>query len=108
MSLLSQDDVVMGTLSVRENLHFSAALRLPSHMTFKQRKERVQRVIEELGLERCASTKVNVYRFKLHASTKHPSIMTHALFPIAGWYRVPSWGVRWREEAYQHWYGVDH
>ena len=82
MSLLSQDDVVMGTLSVRENLHFSAALRLPSHMTFKQRKERVERVIEELGLERCASTKVNVYRFKLHASTKHPSIMTHALFPI--------------------------
>lgn len=48
----------MGTLSVRENLHFSAALRLPSHMTHKQRKERVEKVIDELGLKRCANTKV--------------------------------------------------
>ena len=53
-----QDDVVMGTLSVRENLHFSAALRLPSHMTHAQRKERVEKVIDELGLRSCASTKV--------------------------------------------------
>ena len=56
--LFTQDDVVMGTLSVRENLHFSAALRLPSHMTHAQRKERVERVIDELGLRSCASTKV--------------------------------------------------
>jgi len=53
-----QDDVVMGTLSVRENLHFSAALRLPSQMTCAERKERVERVIDELGLRGCASTKV--------------------------------------------------
>ena len=48
----------MGTLTVRENFHFSAALRLPSHMTYKQRKERVERVIDELGLTKCADTKV--------------------------------------------------
>jgi len=48
----------MGTLSVRENLHFSAALRLPSQMTHAERKERVERVIDELGLRGCASTKV--------------------------------------------------
>jgi len=48
----------MGTLSVRENLHFSAALRLPSRMTRAERKERVERVIDELGLRGCASTKV--------------------------------------------------
>ena len=48
----------MGTLSVRENLEFSAALRLPGHTTREQRKKRVQRVIETLGLYRCASTKV--------------------------------------------------
>ena len=29
-----QDDVVMGTMTVRENLHFSAALRLPSSISF--------------------------------------------------------------------------
>ena len=49
----------MGTLTVRENLHFSAALRLPSHMTFKQRKERVESIIDELGLTKCANTKVH-------------------------------------------------
>ena len=48
----------MGTLSVRENLHFSAALRLPSHMTHIQRKERVEKIIDELGLTNCANTKV--------------------------------------------------
>ena len=50
----------MGTLTVRENFHFSAALRLPSHMTFKQRRERVERIIDELGLTKCANTKVYV------------------------------------------------
>ena len=48
----------MGTLSVRENLEFSAALRLPGHMTQSQRRERVGRVIETLGLLRSADTKV--------------------------------------------------
>lgn len=53
-----QDDIMMGTLTVRENFHFSASLRLPSHMTYKQRKERVEKVIDELGLTKCADTKV--------------------------------------------------
>ena len=51
----------MGTLSVRENLEFSAALRLPGHMTRAQRRERVERVIETLGLYRCADTKVRMH-----------------------------------------------
>ncbi len=50
----------MGTLSVRENLHFSAALRLPSSTTRSQRRERVEKVISELGLQSCADTKVGV------------------------------------------------
>ena len=49
---------MMGTLTVRENFHFSASLRLPSHMTRQQRKERVEKVIDELGLTKCADTKV--------------------------------------------------
>ncbi|XP_033108202.1 broad substrate specificity ATP-binding cassette transporter ABCG2-like [Anneissia japonica] len=53
-----QDDVVMGTLSVRENLAFSAALRLPSSLTTKERETRVDDVIKELGLERCSDTLV--------------------------------------------------
>ncbi len=48
----------MGALTVRENLAFSAALRLPSHMTKEQRKERVQKVINDLGLQGCADQMV--------------------------------------------------
>ncbi|XP_072039145.1 broad substrate specificity ATP-binding cassette transporter ABCG2-like [Amphiura filiformis] len=53
-----QDDVVMGTLSVRENLAFSAALRLPPSVTEKEREQRVEDVIQELGLQDCADSKV--------------------------------------------------
>ncbi|XP_072046272.1 broad substrate specificity ATP-binding cassette transporter ABCG2-like [Amphiura filiformis] len=53
-----QNDVVMATLTVRENLAFSAALRLPSSVSKKERQQRVEDVIEELGLEECANTKI--------------------------------------------------
>ncbi|KAL8563937.1 hypothetical protein ACOMHN_059367 [Nucella lapillus] len=53
-----QDDVVMGTLTVRENFQFSAALRLPSSVTQKVRDARVDQIIYELGLGECADTKV--------------------------------------------------
>ena len=48
----------MGTLTVRENLYFSAALRLPSSMTWKEKRIRVKKIIDELGLTSCANTKV--------------------------------------------------
>ncbi|XP_012936225.1 broad substrate specificity ATP-binding cassette transporter ABCG2 [Aplysia californica] len=53
-----QDDVVMGTLSIRENFAFSAALRLPQSVSQSERRERVEQVIKELGLVKCADTKV--------------------------------------------------
>nr|XP_022314885.1 ATP-binding cassette sub-family G member 2-like isoform X2 [Crassostrea virginica] len=53
-----QDDVVMGTLTVRENFLFSASLRLPSSLSSKERNEKVDTVIQELGLTHCADTKV--------------------------------------------------
>ncbi|XP_077876866.1 broad substrate specificity ATP-binding cassette transporter ABCG2-like [Ictidomys tridecemlineatus] len=53
-----QDDVVMHTLSVRENLWFSAALRLPTTMTKQEKKERINNIIKELGLEEVADSKV--------------------------------------------------
>ena len=48
----------MGTLTVRENLEFSANLRLDKTVTKEERKIRVQDVINELGLNLCADTKV--------------------------------------------------
>ena len=54
-----QDDIVMGTLTVRENLAFSANLRLCNKLFSKKaREEKVEKVIEQLGLQACADTKV--------------------------------------------------
>ncbi|XP_025897098.1 ATP-binding cassette sub-family G member 2 isoform X1 [Nothoprocta perdicaria] len=53
-----QDDVVMGTLTVRENLKFSAALRLPKAVKEQEKNERVNRIIKELGLSKVADSKV--------------------------------------------------
>uniref|UniRef100_A0A3B1IJX0 ATP-binding cassette, sub-family G (WHITE), member 2a n=1 Tax=Astyanax mexicanus TaxID=7994 RepID=A0A3B1IJX0_ASTMX len=53
-----QDDVVMGTLTVRENFRFSAALRLPMSVSQKEKEEKVQRLIEELGLTKVADSRV--------------------------------------------------
>ncbi|CAL1536563.1 unnamed protein product [Lymnaea stagnalis] len=53
-----QEDVVMGTLTVKENLAFSAALRLPTTISSKEKKERVNEVISELQLDKCANTKI--------------------------------------------------
>ena len=51
----------MGTLSVRENLAFSAALRLPMSLSRHERAEKVEHVINELGLSHVATTKVSLY-----------------------------------------------
>ncbi|KAM6402130.1 broad substrate specificity ATP-binding cassette transporter ABCG2 [Pluvialis apricaria] len=53
-----QDDVVMGTLTVRENLKFSAALRLPKSVKEQEKNERVNQIINELGLRKVADSKV--------------------------------------------------
>ncbi|XP_053088790.1 broad substrate specificity ATP-binding cassette transporter ABCG2d [Pangasianodon hypophthalmus] len=53
-----QDDVVMGTLTVRENLRFSAALRLSSSVKQKEKEARVNRLISELGLSKVADRRV--------------------------------------------------
>ncbi|XP_047220334.1 broad substrate specificity ATP-binding cassette transporter ABCG2b isoform X1 [Girardinichthys multiradiatus] len=54
-----QDDVVMGTLSVRENLLFSANLRLnPKHYSSADKQKRVNSILQDLGLVDCANTKI--------------------------------------------------
>ncbi|XP_060793656.1 broad substrate specificity ATP-binding cassette transporter ABCG2 isoform X2 [Neoarius graeffei] len=53
-----QDDVVMGTLTVRENLRFSAALRLPMSISQKEKEEKVSRLLDELGLTKVADSRV--------------------------------------------------
>ena len=48
----------MGTLTVRENIAFSAALRLSARYSGKERKQKVDHVIKELGLTNVADNKV--------------------------------------------------
>ncbi|XP_072347500.1 broad substrate specificity ATP-binding cassette transporter ABCG2c isoform X2 [Scyliorhinus torazame] len=54
-----QDDILMGMLTVKENLEFSANLRLPKKLyTFEEKQQKVNKVIDELGLKDCANTKI--------------------------------------------------
>ncbi|CAF4381183.1 unnamed protein product [Rotaria socialis] len=53
-----QEDIFTGTLTVRENLLFSANLRLPKTVSTLEKNARVLRIITELGLESCADTRM--------------------------------------------------
>ena len=48
----------MGTLTVRENLMFSANLRLPKVISQKEKEKKVEDTLYELGLQSCADSKV--------------------------------------------------
>ena len=63
-SYVMQDDALIGSLSVRENLLFSALLKLPPTMTWRQKIARVDEVIEELGLTRVKDTKIGTIFFR--------------------------------------------
>ena len=56
-----QEDLLLGTLSVRENIAFSAALRLPTSLTREERSDKVENVISELGLSHVANSKVRIF-----------------------------------------------
>ncbi|KAJ8432575.1 hypothetical protein Cgig2_026623 [Carnegiea gigantea] len=58
IGFVTQDDVLFPQLSVEETLVFAAFLRLPSSMSTKQKYQRVEMIIKELGLERCRHTRV--------------------------------------------------
>ena len=50
----------MGTLTVKENLAFSANLRLSTEkFTATEKAKKVEEVIRELGLEACANSMVS-------------------------------------------------
>ncbi|KAK2595270.1 hypothetical protein QQS21_006985 [Conoideocrella luteorostrata] len=53
-----QQDILLPTLTVRETLHYSAALRLPSTTSKENRHRVVEEVIRELGLKECADTRI--------------------------------------------------
>lgn len=53
---VQQDDLFIGTMRVWEVLRFQALLRMDKQFTDEQRMERVEQVIQELGLSKCRNT----------------------------------------------------
>ena len=51
-----QDNVHIGTLSVRQTLFFAAELRLSERMTRAEKDERITQVLQMLGLEHVVDT----------------------------------------------------
>ncbi|EFC38572.1 predicted protein [Naegleria gruberi] len=54
-AFVQQDDVLLGNLTVRETLRYTAMLRL-GNVSMKERMKRVDSLIQELGLSRVADT----------------------------------------------------
>ncbi|KAK5576017.1 hypothetical protein RB653_007155 [Dictyostelium firmibasis] len=55
---VTQSDSLMPSLTVRETLNFYAQLKMPRDVPIKEKLQRVQDVIDEMGLNRCADTLV--------------------------------------------------
>ncbi|KAK4535738.1 hypothetical protein CDCA_CDCA06G1763 [Cyanidium caldarium] len=55
---VEQEDRMFAELTVREQLEFSARLRLPRSMPLEKKRNRVEQVVRELGLSKCVDTMV--------------------------------------------------
>ncbi|CAH8373029.1 unnamed protein product [Eruca vesicaria subsp. sativa] len=54
VAYVTQEDILLGTLTVRETITYSARLRLPSDMSNEEVSDIVEGTIMELGLQDCA------------------------------------------------------
>ncbi|PIA53500.1 hypothetical protein AQUCO_00900236v1 [Aquilegia coerulea] len=61
---VTQEDVLLGTLSVRETITYSAHLRLPSSMSKEDIMGIVDNTIMEMGLQDCADTVVGNWHLR--------------------------------------------
>ncbi|EDV34941.1 uncharacterized protein Dana_GF22478 [Drosophila ananassae] len=57
---VQQDDLFIGSLTAREHLIFQAMVRMPRHLSYRQRVARVDQVIQELSLSKCQNTIIGV------------------------------------------------
>jgi len=57
---IQQEDLFVGSLTVKEHLTFQAFLRMDKHVTDKQRLARVDEVMLQLGLTKCADTYIGI------------------------------------------------
>ena len=52
------DDALLPYLTVRENLYFSARLRLPAHLSKYEKQQRAEAVLLKMGLRDCANNRI--------------------------------------------------
>ena len=57
---VQQEDLFMGTLTVREHLVFQAMVRMDHRLRYKDRLARVKEVIADLGLSKCQDTLIGI------------------------------------------------
>ncbi|CAM6119818.1 unnamed protein product [Calypogeia fissa] len=61
---VTQQDDLIGTLTVRESVYYSASLRLPDSMPRAERKAIADSTIEEMGLKECADTPIGNWHLR--------------------------------------------
>ncbi|XVF47356.1 hypothetical protein PTKIN_Ptkin03bG0102600 [Pterospermum kingtungense] len=64
VAYVTQEDILLGTLTVRETITYSAHLRLPSSMTRKDIDSIVDGTIMEMGLQECANRLVGNWHLR--------------------------------------------
>ncbi|OIT08069.1 PREDICTED: ABC transporter G family member 12-like [Nicotiana attenuata] len=64
VAYVTQEDILMGTLTVKETIQYSAQLRLPSNMTKQELNKIVDNVISEMGLEDCAENLIGNWHLR--------------------------------------------
>ncbi|TKY59484.1 ABC transporter G family member 11 [Spatholobus suberectus] len=61
---VTQDDTLLTTLTVGEAVHYSAQLQLPDTMSKKEKKERAEFTIREMGLQDAINTRIGGWGVK--------------------------------------------
>ncbi|KAL5993358.1 ABC transporter G member 11 [Asimina triloba] len=61
---VTQDDNLIGTLTVRETISYSARLRLPGNMPRSEKQALVESTIIEMGLQDCADTAIGNWHLR--------------------------------------------
>ncbi|KAJ3669243.1 hypothetical protein LUZ60_011193 [Juncus effusus] len=64
VAYVTQENVLLGTLTVRETITYSALLRLPTTMTKVELRRVVENTIEEMGLQDCSDRNIGNWHLR--------------------------------------------
>jgi ABC-type multidrug transport system fused ATPase/permease subunit len=56
MAYVLQDDIFFPNLTVRDTVSYTAYLKLPKSLSCQEKRERVEDILTELGIQRCSNT----------------------------------------------------